>query len=46
MLLNDDIIGTEKLGEICSSTSVVDEFSKLFLHPSTFSIKHSRISNK
>ena len=42
MLLNDDIVDTEKLGDICSPTFVVGEFSGLFFHPSIFSIKHSR----
>ena len=42
MLLNDDIVDIEKLDGMCSLTFVVDEFSGLFLHPSIFSIKHSR----
>ena len=42
MLLNDDIVDIEKPDGICSPTFVVDEFSGLFLHPSIFSIKHSR----
>ena len=42
MLLNHDIIDIEKPDGICSPTFVVDEFSGLFLHPSIFSIKHSR----
>ena len=33
MLLNDDILDTEKPDGICSFTFVVDEFSGLFLHP-------------
>ena len=40
--LNDDIVDIEKPDGICSPTFVVDEFSGLFLHPSIFSIKHSR----
>ena len=42
MLLNDDIVDTENPDEICSPAFAVDEFSGLFLHPSIFSIKHSR----
>ena len=42
MLLNDDIVDIEKPDGICLLTFVVDEFSGLFLHPSIFSIKHSR----
>ena len=42
MLLNDDIVDIEKSDGICSLTFDVDEFSGLFLHPSIFSIKHSR----
>ena len=42
MLLNDDIGDIEKPDGIYSLTFVVDEFSGLFLHPSIFSIKHSR----
>ena len=42
MLLNEDIVHIEKPGGICSLTFVVDEFSGLFLHPSVFSIIHSR----
>ena len=41
-LLNDAIVDIERLDEICLSTFAVDEFSKLFLHPSIFSFKHSR----
>ena len=44
MLLNDDIVDIEKPDRICSSSFVVNEFSGLFLHPSIFSIKHSRSS--
>ena len=42
MLLNEDIVDIEKPGVICSLTFVVDELSGLFLHPSIFSITHSR----
>ena len=42
MLLNEDIVDIEKPDGICSLTFVVDEFSGLFLHPSIFSIIHSR----
>ena len=41
MLLNGDIIDIEKLDEICSLTFALDEFSRLFLHTSIFSITHS-----
>ena len=42
MLLNDDIVDSEKSNGICSPTFAVNEFSGLFLYPSFFSIKHSR----
>ena len=42
MLLNDDMLDIEKPNGICSPTFVVDELSGLFLHPSIFSIKHSK----
>ena len=42
MFLNDDIVGIEKPDAISLFTFVADEFSELFLHPSVFSIKHSR----
>ena len=42
MLLNEDIVDIEKPDVICSLTFVVDELSGLFLHPSIFSITHSR----
>ena len=42
MLLNDDIVEIERPDEICSLTFVMNEFSGLYLHPSVFSIKHSR----
>ena len=41
-LLNDDIREIEKLDGICSFTFVVDEFSRLILQTSIFSIIHSR----
>ena len=43
MLFNDDIIDIKKLDGISSPNDVVDDFSGLFLHPSIFSIKHSRL---
>ena len=42
MLLNDDIVDTEEPDRMHSPTFLVYEFSGLFLHPSNFSIKHSR----
>ena len=42
MLLYDDTVDIEKPDRICSPTFVVHEFSRLFLHPSIFSIKYSR----
>ena len=42
MLLKDDTKDIEKPDGICLLTFVVDEFSGLFLHPSIFSIIHSR----
>ena len=42
MLLKEDIVEIEKPDEICSLTFDVDEFSGLFVHPSIFSIIHSR----
>ena len=42
ILLNDDTRDIEKPDAMYSPTFVVDEFSGLFLHPSIFSIKHSR----
>ena len=44
MLLNDDIVDIEKPDGICSPNFVVNEFSGLFLHPSTFPSKHSRFA--
>ena len=42
MSLNDDIVDNEKPEAISSPAFVVDEISGLFLHPSIFSIIHSR----
>ena len=42
MLLNNDIVDIEKPNGICSLTFVVDEFLRLFLHTSVFSVKHSK----
>ena len=42
MLLNEDILDIEKPDGICWLTFAVEEFSGLFLHPSIFSIIHSR----
>ena len=42
MLLNYDIVDIEKPERIRSPTFVEDELSRLFLHPSIFSITHSR----
>ena len=42
MSLNDNIVDIEKPDGICLPTFVVNELSGLFLHPSIFSIKHSR----
>ena len=42
MFLNSDIVDIEKLDGVFSFTFVVNELSGLFLHPSIFSIKHSR----
>ena len=41
-VLDNDIVDLEKLDWICSLTFIVNKFSGLFLHPSIFSIKHSR----
>ena len=38
MLLNGNIVDIEKPDIVCSPT-FVDEFSRLFLHPSIFSMK-------
>ena len=42
MLLIDDTVDIEKLDGIYLLTFVIDEFWGLFLHPSIFSIIHSR----
>ena len=42
MFLNKDIVEIEKPDGIFSLTFDVDESSGLFLHPSIFSIVHSR----
>ena len=40
--LNDNIVDIEKPGGIYLPTFIADDFSGIFLHPSTFSIKDSR----
>ena len=42
MLLNDHTVDIEKLDGKFSLTFAVDYFLGLFLHPSVFTIKHSR----
>ena len=42
LLLNDDIVCIEKPDEILLPIFAVDEVSRLFSHPSIFSIKHSK----
>ena len=42
MILNNDIVEFEKNDGISFPPFVVNEFSGLFLHPSIYSIKHSR----
>ena len=43
MLLNQDIVDNlDRFDGMCLPTFVVDEFSGLFLHPTIFSVKHSR----
>ena len=42
MLLNDDIVETEKSDRMCSLIFAVEEISALFSHLSIFSIQHSR----
>ena len=39
MLLNENFVDTEKPDGICLLSFVVAEFSRLFLHPSIFSIQ-------
>ena len=43
MLLDSDIVDIEKPDGIYSPIFGVDEFTGLFLHPSIFSMNHSRI---
>ena len=42
MLLTENIVDIKKPDGICLLTFVVNKFSGLFLHPSIFSIIHSR----
>ena len=42
LILNDNTVDIENPDGIRSPTFVVDKFSGLFLHPSIFSIEHSR----
>ena len=42
ILLNEDVVDIKEPNGICSLTYVVVAFSGLFLHPSVFSIIHSR----
>ena len=42
LLLNDYIVESENRDRIFSPTFVVNNFLELFLHPSIFSIKHSK----
>ena len=42
MLLNDDIVETEKSDRMCSLVFAMEEISALFSHSSIFSIQHSR----
>ena len=42
MLSNDDTVDIEKTDRICQPIFVVNEFSRLLLHPSIFSVKSSR----
>ena len=42
MLLNEDILGIEKLDGICLAIFVLVQLSGLFLHESIFSVLHSR----
>ena len=39
MIVNDDIADIEQPDRICSLTFVVNEFPRLFVHPSIFSTK-------
>ena len=40
MLLNEDILDIEKPDGICLLNFVLDEYLRVFLHPSIFSIIH------
>ena len=42
MFLNDDNVHIEKPDRVISPTFVADDFSGLFLHPSSVFMKHSR----
>ena len=42
MVLDDDIVDIEKAGGICSPNFFIGECLGFFLHPSIFSMKHSR----
>ena len=42
MLLNYDIVDTEKPDGICLPAFLVKNIAELFINPSIFSIKHSR----
>ena len=42
MLLNNDIVDTEKPDGISLPAFLVNKTAELFLHPSIFSIKYSR----
>ena len=42
IILNDDIVDFEKLGGMRLLTFAIDEVLGFFLHPSIFSIVHSR----
>ena len=44
MFLNEHIVDIEKLNGICSLNFAVEDFSGLLLHPSIFSIIHSKSS--
>ena len=44
MLLNEDIVDIGKPDGTCLLTFVSEVFSGLFLHPSIFSIIHSRFA--
>ena len=46
MILNEDVVDIEKPDGIYSLNFDVDEFSELFLHPSIFSIIHSKDLHK